>query len=192
MSLVRDEQLLTPPKGTSMKCKTTPLIAAAALLGLAAMAAGCGGSANGSGYSSAAYGDSGTMSTPSDADGAAQVGIADSELGRILVDSKGKTLYLFEKDKGRASTCYGACASVWPPLTIKGKPTSGRAFLLGSLARPSVRTASPGHLQRAPALPLRRRREPRRHGGRSGEWVRRRVVRPRTVRQEDRPRPGRQ
>jgi predicted lipoprotein with Yx(FWY)xxD motif len=29
---------------------------------------------------------------------------------------RARTLYLFEKDKGPTSTCYGACASAWPPL----------------------------------------------------------------------------
>jgi predicted lipoprotein with Yx(FWY)xxD motif len=38
-----------------------------------------------------------------------------TKLGTVLVDGKGRTLYLFEKDKGSASSCYGACASVWPP-----------------------------------------------------------------------------
>ena len=36
--------------------------------------------------------------------------------------ASGRTLYLFEKDKTTASTCDGACASVWPPLTTNGKP----------------------------------------------------------------------
>src|SRR5262249_13846568 len=43
-----------------------------------------------------------------------------STLGTILVDSKGKTLYLFMKDKSGKSACYGSCAANWPPyLTIK-------------------------------------------------------------------------
>ena len=44
------------------------------------------------------------------------------KLGRVLVDSKGFTLYDFHKDKGGKSTCYGACAGVWPPLTTDGAP----------------------------------------------------------------------
>lgn len=43
-------------------------------------------------------------------------------LGTYLVDAKGRTLYLFEKDTGRKSTCSGACAAVWPPLTTKERP----------------------------------------------------------------------
>jgi predicted lipoprotein with Yx(FWY)xxD motif len=43
-------------------------------------------------------------------------------LGRILVDSEGRTLYLFEKDKGGRSACSGSCALAWPPLRAHGKP----------------------------------------------------------------------
>ena len=68
----------------------------------------------------------------------ARVAVAKSPLGRILVDSKGITLYDFVKDKGTTSVCYGACAALWPPLITKGKPTAGlgvRASLLGTTKR---------------------------------------------------------
>jgi predicted lipoprotein with Yx(FWY)xxD motif len=70
--------------------------------------------------------------------GGATVSIAKSQLGRILVDSKGITLYDFVQDKGTKSTCYGACAALWPPLITKGKPVAGigvRASLLGTTKR---------------------------------------------------------
>jgi predicted lipoprotein with Yx(FWY)xxD motif len=76
------------------------------------------------------------------AGGAATVGtkvaIAKSRLGSILVDSKGITLYDFVQDKGGKSSCYGACAALWPPLITKGKPVAGRgvrASLLGTTKR---------------------------------------------------------
>ena len=68
----------------------------------------------------------------------ATVKIASSKLGRILVDSKGITLYDFVKDKGTTSVCYGACAALWPPLLTTGKPVAGpgvRASLLGTTRR---------------------------------------------------------
>ena len=68
----------------------------------------------------------------------AKVMVARSSLGRILVDSKGITLYDFVKDNGTTSACYGACAALWPPLIIKGKPVAGpgvRASLLGTTKR---------------------------------------------------------
>jgi predicted lipoprotein with Yx(FWY)xxD motif len=43
-------------------------------------------------------------------------------LGTTLVDGSGRTLYRFQKDKGRRSHCSGACAKAWPPLTTREKP----------------------------------------------------------------------
>lgn len=62
---------------------------------------------------------------PASSGGAASVEVRDSGLGRILTDSSGRTLYLFEKDTGSKSTCTGKCASVWPPLTTAGEPKAG-------------------------------------------------------------------
>ncbi|MFZ1881223.1 MAG: hypothetical protein WAU41_13845 [Gaiellaceae bacterium] len=70
--------------------------------------------------------------------GGTKVAVANSPLGRILVDSKGITLYDFPKDKGTSSACYGACAALWPPLLTKGKPVAvrgARASLLGTTKR---------------------------------------------------------
>lgn len=69
---------------------------------------------------------------------ATTVAVAKSRLGRILVDSRGITLYDFVKDKRGASSCYGACAALWPPLITKGKPHAGhgvRVSLLGTTKR---------------------------------------------------------
>ena len=53
----------------------------------------------------------------------ATVGLANTGLGNILVDSQGRTLYLFKADSGTKSACSGACAAAWPPLLEHGKPT---------------------------------------------------------------------
>ena len=61
-----------------------------------------------------------------------------TSLGRILIDSRGRTLYLFEKDGNRRSACYGQCATFWPPLLTHGKPVargSARKSLLGTTRR---------------------------------------------------------
>jgi len=66
------------------------------------------------------------------------VTIAKSPLGRILVDTKGRTLYDFQPDMRGASTCDGACAALWPPLTTIGKPHAGSGVapsLLGTTKR---------------------------------------------------------
>ena len=47
-----------------------------------------------------------------------QIG-GNSELGAFLVDSNGMTLYLFTNDSDGESTCYGECATNWPPLLIE-------------------------------------------------------------------------
>ncbi len=63
---------------------------------------------------------------------------ANSSLGRIIVDARGHTLYLFEKDTRRHSACTGACAAYWPPLLTHGKPTAGagvKRSLLGIIRR---------------------------------------------------------
>jgi predicted lipoprotein with Yx(FWY)xxD motif len=70
--------------------------------------------------------------------GAAAIKVAKSKLGQILVDSRGRTLYLFEKDAKGQSACYGQCAKFWPPVLSTGKPTAGpgaKASLLGVVMR---------------------------------------------------------
>lgn len=67
------------------------------------------------------------------------VDVSSNRLGEILVDSKGRTLYLFKQDRGTRTTCFGPCASAWPPLRAKGKPTAGgaaKASKLSSSKRP--------------------------------------------------------
>jgi predicted lipoprotein with Yx(FWY)xxD motif len=64
--------------------------------------------------------------------------VASASLGQILVDSQGRTLYLFQKDTGTTSTCTGACATAWPPLRATGQPTAGPGTdpaLLGTTPR---------------------------------------------------------
>ena len=54
------------------------------------------------------------------------VKMTSSTFGRILVDARGHTLYLFTRDKRRnRSRCYGGCADAWPPLYTRGKPRAG-------------------------------------------------------------------
>jgi predicted lipoprotein with Yx(FWY)xxD motif len=72
----------------------------------------------------------------------AKVSIANTTLGRILVDGRGHTLYLFERDARGKSTCTGACAAYWPPLIASGKPLAGagvKRALLGTTRRPDGR-----------------------------------------------------
>jgi predicted lipoprotein with Yx(FWY)xxD motif len=84
------------------------------MLVLVLVVAGCGGSKSSSGSGST-------------------VKLASSNLGRILVDGSGRTLYLFEADTNGTSMCSGACASTWPPVT-GASPNAGSGVDGGALA----------------------------------------------------------
>ena len=108
----------------------------------AVVIAGCGGTSSASGAGtagkSAGYGGSASGAPTKAAAGAPTVKLASTKFGKILVDSHGRTLYDFVADKTMSSTCYGACASLWPPLTVTGTPKGGpqvRASLLGTTKR---------------------------------------------------------
>jgi predicted lipoprotein with Yx(FWY)xxD motif len=99
--------------------KPRTMLAGVAVIPLIALAvAGCGGDDDGNPV---------TATVPKTSGGnGATIGVASSSsLGKILVDSQGRTVYLFEKDTGTTSTCSGECAVDWPPVTSKGKPTVG-------------------------------------------------------------------
>ena len=115
------------------------LLAGAALMPLTGLAlAACGGG----GSATAAANKPATAATPaprSAAPHAPTVRVAKTRLGKVLVDSRGRTLYLFTKDSGTKSTCSGACATAWPPLRATGKPTIGSgadASLVSTTSRP--------------------------------------------------------
>jgi predicted lipoprotein with Yx(FWY)xxD motif len=57
-----------------------------------------------------------------------------TSLGKILVDSRGRTLYLFKKDTGPKSRCSGSCAVNWPPLLVTGRPRAGTGIKPSKLA----------------------------------------------------------
>ena len=135
-----------------MKRIIYPLSLAAAI---AVVIAGCGSSGESS--SGSAYGGGGGGSKPAaetseagakgaygetaqtSGGGAGVVSAAKAgDLGTVLVDSEGLTLYDFHKDKGSKSACYGACASAWPPLLTEGQPQAqggAQASMLGTTKR---------------------------------------------------------
>ena len=68
----------------------------------------------------------------------ATVAAAQTNLGRVLVNSRGRTLYLFARDRAGRSRCSGACAAYWPPLITSGKPIAAagvKASLVGTTKR---------------------------------------------------------
>jgi predicted lipoprotein with Yx(FWY)xxD motif len=63
----------------------------------------------------------------------AELQVRKGKLGRFIVDGKGLTLYLFEKDKGGKSACSASCAKVWAPLITSGKPTAGAGVVASKI-----------------------------------------------------------
>jgi len=118
-------------------------LAALAVAGALVLAA-CGGSStsssSGSG-STPSYGAAkpSTSNTSNSSGAASVVSTKTSSLGTFLVDSNGRSLYLWDADHGSKSTCSGACAQAWPPLTTTGTPKASgavKASLLGTTKRP--------------------------------------------------------
>lgn len=94
---------------------------------LTLVVAGCGG--GGSSSSTSTGGESSTSGGGGMTVETASVG----GVGTVLVDSEGLTVYWFAKDKGTASSCYGACEGGWPPVIAKGKPTAGEGVVSSQL-----------------------------------------------------------
>ncbi|HEY7966064.1 MAG TPA: hypothetical protein VID68_03475 [Solirubrobacteraceae bacterium] len=62
--------------------------------------------------------------------------VRSSPWGKILETGKGRTVYLWPKDKKGKIACAGACLAVWPLVEVSGKPTAGagvNAKLLGTI-----------------------------------------------------------
>ena len=72
----------------------------------------------------------------------ATLSLRQTDLGRILVSSKGRTLYLFMRDVNGKSACSGSCETYWPPLLKTGKLTVGpgvKRALVGTTKRANGR-----------------------------------------------------
>jgi len=64
------------------------------------------------------------------------------KLGTILVDARGRTLYMFVPDRHRKVTCVGSCAAIWPPVKLAKAAKAvasgkAKASLLGSDRNPA-------------------------------------------------------
>jgi predicted lipoprotein with Yx(FWY)xxD motif len=111
-----------------------PIALTTVLVSLVAVASGCG-----SGKSSSAAATS-TQATPaaSTARPTTAVAVRKTGYGRVLVDSRGRALYLFTRDHKGASRCYGACAAAWPPYYSHGSTRGDagtKAGLVGTTKR---------------------------------------------------------
>ena len=117
------------------------LLGKARLAGLATLAlvalAGCGSS--GDGYSST------PAAAGSPAAAGADLAVADSTLGRIVVNGKKMTAYYFTKDTPGSgkSACAGECLQAWPPITT----TSATPSVTGVTGKVGTITLSDGSKQ---------------------------------------------
>lgn len=138
--------------------RTRRILASAAAAAL--LLAACGGDDGADGDVAAdtaptdtAAADTPEATEPTDPDAeapdvAATVAVASTELGDVLVDGEGRTLYLFDNDSEGSSACSGDCAARWPPLI--GEPSAGDgadASLLGTIERDdgTVQVTYAGH-----------------------------------------------
>jgi predicted lipoprotein with Yx(FWY)xxD motif len=116
-----------------------PLVALVALAAVGVLAAGCGSNGSGSGSGGmGGYGSSGTAPASGGASSVATVSASSTNLGTILVDGSGRSLYLFGKDQPNQSACAGACVAAWPVDQSSGTPKAGsgvKASLLGTIKR---------------------------------------------------------
>ena len=104
------------------------------LVALALLAlAGCGSSTYGGGSSAGSSSSAGTASSD------AVLTTAGSDLGKVVVDSGGRTVYVFDKDIPGAGTsaCTAACLAKWPPVPApSGKlAADGVSGKIGTITR---------------------------------------------------------
>jgi predicted lipoprotein with Yx(FWY)xxD motif len=125
------------------------MAAAACAAGIALAATACSsGSSSSSAAAPASSASSATAqasspaasasASPSGAAAMIKLASVSSIPGKFLVDAQGRTMYLFEADKSGTSTCTGACAAAWPPVTVSGSPQAGSGVdqaLLGTVKR---------------------------------------------------------
>jgi predicted lipoprotein with Yx(FWY)xxD motif len=106
----------------------------AVLLVAGLLAAACGSSGSGGGN---AGGGSTHTGSPAASSGTV-ISTRSGPDGTYLTSASGRSVYLFAKDTMNTSTCSGACAGVWPPVTAHGALTaSGSAVKadLGTITR---------------------------------------------------------
>jgi predicted lipoprotein with Yx(FWY)xxD motif len=81
--------------------------------------AACGGDDDDTASSDSTAADSGATTTADSGTATnALVSTASTDLGDVLVNADGMTLYVFTNDTEGVSTCTGDCAGTWPALTV--------------------------------------------------------------------------
>jgi predicted lipoprotein with Yx(FWY)xxD motif len=89
----------------------------------------------------AASGTAASASVPSSRAGVS-VKLMQTQYGNVLVDRRGRALYLFTRDRTPVSQCYGECAARWPPFLTAGVPVAGKGAQANLLGRTRRRDGS--------------------------------------------------
>ena len=107
-----------------------------------------------------------------------KVAVAGTGLGKVLVDGRGRTLYLFAKDRRGKSSCTGKCAGVLAAADRRRQAARGsRGEGIPPRNHEARRRASSDHLQPPSALHIRQGHEAGPDKRRGSRRLRRRVVR---------------
>ncbi|MFC6063818.1 COG4315 family predicted lipoprotein [Streptomyces ochraceiscleroticus] len=110
-------------------------------VGAALLLAACGGGE--AGDDAAKKGSSAKPSATAPSEGGkqdARLATRTTELGKVLTDGRGHTLYTFDKDTAKSSACTGKCATLWPPVTGTPQGGAGLPEDTGTLQRPDGAT----------------------------------------------------
>jgi predicted lipoprotein with Yx(FWY)xxD motif len=95
------------------------MFSAAGIVGVAIVLAACGSSAKKTSTgASATTVTSSASSTAAPSSNSGVISTASSSKGTILVDAKGKSLYVFDKDTAGKIACTTGCVAIWPPLVV--------------------------------------------------------------------------
>src|SRR5438128_10249502 len=116
---------------------------AVASMGASVLVAACGSSTK----TTAASGSRAPVTpTPSNAsavsEAAPALALRRSQYGRVIFATNNRVVYMFGADHSTTSTCYGVCATAWPPLLAKGTPAAAAGLNAGLLGRTRRRDGS--------------------------------------------------
>jgi len=123
-----------------MRVSVNKMAGVGGAVGVALLAAACASGSSGSAAPASSSGASSANSASGSAaaSGGTAITTATASGSTFLTDGSGRAVYLWVKDSGDASSCSGACAGAWPPVTTTGAPTasgSAKASDLGTITR---------------------------------------------------------
>jgi predicted lipoprotein with Yx(FWY)xxD motif len=121
--------------------RAAPIVVAVALCATLATACGDDGSSDATATSVATTTSTAETSSAPAAASARRgkaIKVTNSRYGRMLFDGRGRAIYLFTRELGSKSRCYGGCAAAWPPVYTRGRPRARGGVdkdLLGTTTR---------------------------------------------------------